>query len=214
MRTPFLVKLVQLTHKRGIVPRLRADERGTTAIEFGIVAAPFFLFAFAIMGIGLQFFTINSVEHGVEAAARQIRTGQMQAGYMVSGVKAAYTVGDFKNLVCSKAGTFIEDSCDDKLIVHIVNGSGWHNVSATNCVDETGNLRPATGALTDDITTKTGGASQVVLVTACYEWDLGGMFWESFWRLLVTGPWGGNEEAQAADKVIIQAIATFRTEPY
>ncbi len=56
------------------------DRKGTTAIEFGFVALPFFLFAFGIMLVGLKYFTENALEHAVESAAREIRTGQAQKG--------------------------------------------------------------------------------------------------------------------------------------
>lgn len=188
-----------------------SDQRGATAIEFGMVAVPFFVFAFAIMGIGLQFFTINALEHGVESAARQIRTGIMQSGYESDGAHSDYTVADFRNLVCSEAGSYIQ--CDENLVVHIDSDDDWSGISTTPCVTG-GNLTPSTGNGTDPITSKTGGASKVVLVTACYEWTLGGDLWQVLWNLLVTGAWGTGEAARTADKVIIQAVATFRTEPY
>jgi Flp pilus assembly protein TadG len=190
--------------------RWRSDERGTTAIEFGMVAAPFFLFAFAIMGIGLQFFTINALEHGVESAARKIRTGQLQAGQTINGEPVAYTNQDFKDMICEEAGSYID--CGSKLVIHMSSGAEWADVNTTPCVTA-GNLTPSTGNSTDAVTTKTGGASQVVLVTACYEWDLGGMMWQTFWNMLVTGAWGDGA-AKTADKVIIQGVSTFRTEPY
>jgi Flp pilus assembly protein TadG len=203
----------------------RADDRGTTAIEFAMVAAPFFLFAFAIMGIGLQFFTINALEHGVEAAARQIRTGQMQGGKSDGdGGTVPNTIQDFKNLVCSEAGSYISGELDesnnctnDKLVLHISSGASWSDVSATPCLDADGNLTAMDAEAGDDINSKTGGSSQVVLVTACYQWDLGGDFWNAFWNLLVTGPWSNHDKTRSekhGDKVVIQAVSTFRTEPY
>src|SRR3990172_811713 len=118
----------------------RSDERGTTAIEFGMVAAPFFLFAFAIMGIGLQFFTINALEHGVESASRKIRTGQVQAGQTIDGANVPYTNQDFKEMVCDEAGSYI--SCDDKLVIHLTSGTEWSEIETTPCVTG-GNLTPA-----------------------------------------------------------------------
>lgn len=190
----------------------RSDQRGTTAIEFAIVGAPFFLFAFAIMGIGLQFFTINALEHGVESAARQIRTGIMQTGYSDpdSGDHVDYTIEDFRTLVCSEAGSYID--CDENLVIHIDSGAEWSDITVTPCLTS-GTLTTSTGNPTDSISTKTGGASEVVLVTACYQWGMGGTLWQVFWNLLVTGAWGSGS-AKTADKVVIQSVATFRTEPY
>ena len=188
----------------------RSDERGATAVEFGMVAAPFFVFAFAIMGIGLQFFTINALEHGVESAARKIRTGQLQAGQTINGANVAYTNQDFKEMICDEASSYI--SCDGKLVVHLTSAAEWADITPTPCVTN-GNLTPTSGNSTDAASASTGGASQVVLVTACYEWDLGGTMWQTIWNLLVTGAWGDGT-AKTADKVIIQSVSTFRTEPY
>ena len=193
-----------------VLSRWRSDARGTTAIEFAMVAAPFFLFAFAIMGIGLQFFTINSLEHGVESAARRIRTGNIQSGHSVAGVQTAFTNQEFKVMICEEAGSYID--CNSKLVIHMDSADEWSDIVTTPCVSA-GNLTPSSGNATDAVTTKTGGASQVVLVTACYQWDLGGSMWQVFWNLLVTGAWGSGT-AKTADLVVIQAVATFRTEPY
>lgn len=189
----------------------RRDQHGTTAIEFAMVAAPFFLFAFAIMGIGLQFFTMNALEHGVENAARKIRTGQIQAGHSVNGVSTPYTNQDFKQMVCDEAGSYIDCS---KLVVHINSGDEWANVSITPCLTA-GNLTASSGNASDSVATKTGGASKVVLVTVCYQWDLGGSMWQSYWNLLATGAWADDgDTAKTANIVVMQAVSTFRTEPY
>jgi Flp pilus assembly protein TadG len=44
------------------------DEQGTSAVEFAIVALPFFLFVLGLIGVGLYFFTMSSLSSGVEAA--------------------------------------------------------------------------------------------------------------------------------------------------
>lgn len=191
--------------------RWRSDDRGATAIEFGMVAVPFFLFAFAIMGVGLQFFTINALEHGVESAARQIRVGIMQKGYESSGSHVDYTLDDFRDLVCSESGSYIQ--CDENLVIHIKSDDEWVSGLVTPCMTG-GSLTPATGNSSDAVTTKTGGAGRVVVVTACYEWSLGGDLWQVLWNLLVTGAWGTGTAAKTADKIVIQSLATFRVEPY
>lgn len=169
------------------------NERGATAVEFGIVAVPFFLFVMAILGVGLYFFTTNSLEHGAEAAARQIRTGQAQKG--------ALTVGEFKQLVCDEAGTYID--CN-KLRVLVQNASSWSGITPDSCLDEDKNLAASTGEADDEIADYTGEASQVVLVTLCYEWDLAKSF-----KLLKLGK---NTDGSGA--AVLQAATAFRTEPY
>ena len=194
-----------------LLRRLRRDEAGTTAIEFAMVSAPFMLLAFGIMGIGLQFFTINALEQGVSSAARKIRTGAAQTGSIVAGQTDDTTLANFKQLVCIDSGSYI--TCSAKLVVHVQSGAEWADITPVNCVTA-GNLTPQTGADSDKLTDYSGGANQVVLVTACYEWDLGGAMWQKFWNLLSAGAWSHGEQANDEGKVIVQAVATFRTEPY
>lgn len=192
MRVP-----LRLPRRRGAPHNRRLtllrDERGAAAIEFAIVALPFLLFLFAILGYGLYFFTATSLESGVENAARKIRTGQAQKGDL--------TVGDFKNLVCKEAGSYI--SCD-KLSVLVQNGSEWSDVTPLPCVDDENNMAGSTGSSTDTISNYTGEASQVVLVTVCYQWDLAEVF--SFLGL--------GKGSDGDGPAIIQAATAFRTEPY
>jgi len=169
------------------------DERGVAAVEFAIVATPFFLFVLGLLGIGLYYFTMSSLEYGVEAAARQIRTGQAQ--------KTALTVSQFKNLVCTAAGSYI--NCN-KLSVLIQSGATWSNVAPQACVDGNNNMVSSTGAGTDPVSTYTGAADQVVLITVCYQWDLAQTF--SFMKLGVN--------ANGSGSAVLQATTAFQTEPY
>jgi hypothetical protein len=193
MRTPSK-SLNSLNLPRFLRARLWArDERGTSAIEFGIVALPFFLFVLGLIGIGLYFFTMSSLEYGVEVASRQIRTGQAQKG--------SITVSQFKNLVCQAAGSYID--CN-KLSVIIQSGAQWSDIAPQPCVDSNGNMVASTGTGTDSVATYTGAASQVVLITLCYTWDLAQTF--PFLKL------GKNSDGSGS--AVVQATTAFRTEPY
>src|SRR5690606_26389340 len=79
--------------------RFRADASGATAVEFAIVAVPLFLLMLAIMTIGIQYFVLHSLEHGIAEASRKVRTGEAQ--------KEGLTLDDFRNLVCEAAGPYI-----------------------------------------------------------------------------------------------------------
>lgn len=167
------------------------DSKGTTAIEFGMVALPFLMFAFGIMGTGLHFFTQNSLEHAVEATARKIRTGQAQQN--------GTTVGQFKQMIVDEAGPMIDIN---KLEVHLQTGDQWTDVTPTSCVDGSGVQSSGTGNPGESVGQHAGGAGEVVLVTVCYEWDLAqAMPFLQF-----------NNMANGS--AMIQASTTFRTEPY
>ena len=193
MRLPFRSQRSNPPSSCGRLARWPRNERGAAAIEFAIVAVPFFLFVLGTLGVGLYFFTTNSLEHGVESAARLIRTGQAQ--------KDGLTVEEFKQRVCSDAGSYI--SCD-KLHVIVQNASNWAGIDPQPCVDSDNNLAASTGNSGDPLYDYTGGSSQVVLVTLCYEWDLARSF--SFLKL--------GSGADGSGSAILQVATAFRTEPY
>lgn len=171
--------------------RLTRDDRGATAVEFAMIAMPFFMLCFGVLGVGLHYFSTNSLEHAVEAAARKIRTGQAQ--------KSGMTAGEFKTLVCSEASGAIDCS---KLRVHVQSGDDWASIVPKGCLGSDNKLANTSGSSSDKISGSSGEAGKVVLVSACYEWDLATVI--PFIEL-------GNMEGGAS---LLQAATTFRTEPY
>lgn len=173
-----------------LLKRFKRNRSGVVAIEFAMVAMPFLLFVFGIIGSGLYFFTDNGLQNAVETAARKVRTGSAQRNGM--------TVEQFRNEICS-SGTFLDCS---KLRVLLQKGSDWSSISPQGCVSSTGTLVNSSGNANDPVENYAGGAGEVVLITACYEWELAQSF-----SFLGFSPMGNGS-------ALIQAAATFRTEPY
>lgn len=179
-----------LARKPGLLKRFKRDRKGVVAIEFALVALPFLFFVFGIIGSGLYFFTDNGLQNAVETAARKVRTGQAQ--------RTGMTVEQFRTEICNN-GTFLDCS---KLRVLLQKGSDWSSITPQGCVSNTGTLVNSSGNASDPLENYAGGAGEVVLVTACYEWDLA----QSVSFL------GFSEMGNGS--TLIQAAATFRTEPY
>ena len=89
--------------------RFRRKTSGSTAIEFAIVALPFFSLMFAIFDVSLVYFATSALENAVAAAAREIRTGQAQA--------AAMTQTQFRTLICNKITPLL--ACDSHLVIDV-----------------------------------------------------------------------------------------------
>lgn len=179
--------------------RFRRDCRGVTAIEFAIVAAPFFMLTFAIAGIGMHFFISGTLEKGVEAAARRIRTGEAQ--------KSETTVAGFKASVCAEANfTGGQDEPQsgwidcDKLVIHVQHGDHPADIVPVPCLTN-GNLTPASGSGTEQIEELSGEKDVFVLVTLCYK------------REGAVLPYFALDNMSDGSEVM-QASTTFRTEPY
>jgi Flp pilus assembly protein TadG len=177
--------------------RFGRDRRGATAVEFAMVAGPFFALVLAIMTIGTQYLTLHFLEHGVNSASRKLRTGEAQ--------KTGLTLTDFRKLVCDAAGTMI--SCDGRLVVHIKSSATFAGLSPLASCVTNGNLTPSSGSGSDAITSQSGNASTAVSVTACYEWSKGSGFWNVLWGLVSPTP-------RTQGKTILSAATAFRSEPY
>jgi Flp pilus assembly protein TadG len=172
------------------------NESGATAIEFAVVSFPFIALLFGIMSVSLLFFTTFSIENAVWQASRDIRTGAFQNS------KSSYSDPElwkaaFKTRVCARAPGFVD--CTNKLRILVQAQTQFGQIQAPAC-------RDGNGALIDEASARAafdpGGASSVVLITACFEWAFGGKL--PFIRV-------GN---MANGSRLIQASSALRTEPY
>ncbi|MDX2158055.1 MAG: TadE/TadG family type IV pilus assembly protein [Hyphomicrobiaceae bacterium] len=171
----------------GLLARWHRDARGVTAVEFAMVAMPFLMMLFGIIGVGLYFFTTFTLENAVEQASRLLRTGQAQV--------ANYTADQFKAKVCEYVPGHID--CVGKVRVNVKSYADTTNITADSlprCLNN--------GGLSNASEFDMGGASEVVLVWVCYEWDLAGKI--PFLRL---GDMSNGSR-------LIQATTVFRSEPF
>ncbi|MGD9804587.1 MAG: TadE/TadG family type IV pilus assembly protein [Hyphomicrobiaceae bacterium] len=172
----------------GLLARWRQDTQGVTAIEFAMVSTPFLALLFGIIGVGLFFFTTFSLENAVEQAARLLRTGEAQ--------EAGLTAEQFKTKICDRVPTHID--CAGKVRVNVLsfpNASDITSGSLPSCLNGDNTLSGAT-------TYVPGGASQIVVVWACYEWELSSKI-----PFIDLGNMAGGSR-------LIQATAVFRSEPF
>ena len=116
MRLSSLQFRLPLLHRRRSASRLVRNEDGAAAVEFALVAVPFLLFVLGLLGMGLYFLASTSLEYGVEAAARKLRTGEAEKGNM--------TVGKFRELVCEAAGSYIDCGKVSTIVQHAATWSG------------------------------------------------------------------------------------------
>lgn len=86
--------------RRGLGRRLgafRRDQDGAAAVEFAIVAVPFFALLLAILETAVVLLTSQALETAVADAARTIYTGRFQANNATGDIGRA-----FKREVCSR----------------------------------------------------------------------------------------------------------------
>ena len=100
------------------IRRYLKNREGTAAIEFAILAIPFFMLLFAILELAIVFFINSTLTHSVSEASRQIRTGNFQA----CGSK-----DKFKELVCANMQGL--GNCEKRLRIDVVTDNSFNTIT-------------------------------------------------------------------------------------
>jgi Flp pilus assembly protein TadG len=170
--------------------RLRAfrrDQNGVAAVEFGLVAVPFFALLFAIIETAVVFWTSQALETAVAAAARTVYTGKFQNKYTSGDIGKS-----FKKEVCDRMTALLQCT-QDTSTVHV----DVRVVTATiPAVVKNGEIDPSAF-----IYQKTQ-ANDLVLVRVAVEYPI-------FSSLL-----NPNQASLKNGKRLIMGTATFRNEPF
>lgn len=133
--------------------RFRKDRNGSVAIQFAMIAIPFFMMMFAIIETAMIFFATQVLETATQDSARLIMTGQAQIGGM--------SATQFKTDVCNRlTGLFSCAGVD----VDVKSYATFGSVSLNNPISG-GNYVNAT-------TYNPGSAGQIVVVRTFYQWPL------------------------------------------
>ncbi|MEM9054639.1 MAG: TadE/TadG family type IV pilus assembly protein [Pseudomonadota bacterium] len=176
-----------------LAPRLQAglkrwaeDKRGIAAVEFALIATPFFFLLFGLLEVCVLFIMSSVLEHGVNEAARSIRTGEMQQNGFGQAV--------FKAAICAELFDLLD--CDAKLQLDVQTFSNFSTTDNPNPIDGDGNLN------SDSFGFDPGGANEIVVVRVFYEWEL--------ITPLLTKPLSN----MSGDRHLLQATAAFRNEPF
>jgi Flp pilus assembly protein TadG len=109
---------------RAFVRRLLGATRGATAVEFAMIGLPFVVILCSIFELGMMFMTSTTIEATTEAAARQIRTGQLQAG-------ASNSAAGFKTLICNGMSWISTADCMANMSVDVQTYSSFSAMTNT-----------------------------------------------------------------------------------
>lgn len=182
---------------------LARDEQGAVAIEFGILAIPFFALIFAILETAMLFFAQQILESALQDSIREIRTGQSQAG-------TPWTTTDFRSEICDHSFGFF--SCTgpdaDRLWIKVtpVNSFGVAPNQIQNPVNPSctmASLDPATQCNWKEAETfDDGSGSSVIIAQAYYRWPT-----------ILNLPWFSFAN-QAGNNRLLGAVRVFKNEPF
>lgn len=169
--------------------RFWRDDSGVTAIEFGILATPFFAIIGAILETSVVFLAGAVLDSAVMDASRQIRTGQLQA--------QNYTITKFENLICSKLYGLFKDCSELHIRVSTV-----HNFASATLAPPLATTCTTSCAWVLPVEFKPGQGSSTVIVQVYYKWPL----------ILRMGAFAANDQPDGTR--LLGAVQVFRNEPF
>ncbi|WP_051630638.1 TadE/TadG family type IV pilus assembly protein [Afifella pfennigii] len=177
-----------LSRRRGACPwrSIVGREDGATVVEFALIAPPFFLLVLAIMETALIFTAEQFLENAVFEAARDVRTGQVQAERL------------------DEAG-FRERLCDNLLALIDCEGENFYlDVRAYETFASARLASPVAkdDSFTDPGSYEFGGPGDIVVVRAYYQWPTNPVYGALTFANLANG------------KRLLGAFAAFRNEPF
>lgn len=135
-----------------LLRRVSRDESGVTAVEFGMLAMPFFLLIVAIMETSLIFLGELTLHQGVASVSRDVRVGTIRAGQ-----------GDlFQSRLCDRVSYLLTCS---KLKYDVRTYASFANIPASTAGNN-GTLDSSQFAFAP------GGADSIDVVRVYYEWPI------------------------------------------
>jgi len=167
------------------------DERGVTAIEFGILALPFFTIILAIFQTAMLFLATQILDSAVEDAARRVRTGEAQS----------YTPTQFRDYMCSYTFGFFGD-CSGAQIQTKILTSGFGGASNATTPQTCTTTTCTWDSSWPGYNSGSANCRSVMQVTVYYRYPL-----------FLVLPYF-NLKNQPDNYRLISAMRVFRNEPY
>jgi Flp pilus assembly protein TadG len=137
--------------RRAQAAKFRQAQEGATAIEFALVALPFFFVVGIIIEMGIMTLAESELHDAVNKASRTISTGNAT---MMTG-------SQFRDEICNRVNTI--SNCNTRLGLTVISASTFGNLA----VPAIGNIgfQPAPNF-------QPGGAEDAVAVVATYDWQI------------------------------------------
>jgi Flp pilus assembly protein TadG len=173
--------------------RFRHNQRGSAAIEFSMVALPFFAMLFAIFEFALMFFAGQVLETATQDSARLIFTNQAQ--------DLKYSPDDFKNRLCANIHVSLFN-CDN-ISVDVKVFSKFEAIPPQALADpiDAGHFQ------TTNFSYSSPDPGSTVIVRAFYEWPI----FVNIAGYSLSNIVGGNSNSSRSK--LLTAMAAFRVEP-
>lgn len=166
--------------------RFIENRRGATAVEFALIAAPFFFLLFSLLEICVVFIMSTVLEFALTEAARGIRTGEHQTN--------GFSEAQFRQQVCD--GMMGLMSCDGAFYLDVQRFDSFTNATNPDPIDASGQMNGGGFGYNP------GQPNDIIVVRAFYEWPL--------FTPVLSAPLANLSNG----KHLMGATVAFRNEPF
>ncbi|MDR7143773.1 Flp pilus assembly protein TadG [Rhizobium sp. BE258] len=192
------------TKKRGRFRAFARSKDGSAAIEFALLAIPYFMVIFAIIETFVAFAAEELVSNGVDTMARRMRTGQIT--FSLGRATDVADVKDFRQRFCNEVSILIncsaaEVATPNKLWLDVRTFTNFSDMPVTIPMN-------ATGLDTTGIQYSPGGSGTKNMIRAYYKWQV----ITDLVRPYIT-PYRSSTGAHLNEFLIV-ATAAFQNEQY
>jgi Flp pilus assembly protein TadG len=170
------------------------NDKAATAVEFGLVAAPFLALLVAIVQTSLVFFAQRVLDEVTEEAGRYLMTGQMQQG----GVTQTNFV---TNYVCGGSNTSALVTALFTCSNIMVNVQNYASFAAANTATPTLTFN-TNGTVGNTWSYNTGNPGDILVLQIMYLWPV------------VLGPLSFNLSNEPNNTRLLVSTVVFKSEPY
>jgi Flp pilus assembly protein TadG len=160
------------THWLRPLSRFRVHDGGATAVEFALIALPFFGLLFAIVQTSVVMFANQALQTMVSNASRKVMTGEMQTKDFKY----------FKSTLCNQKRDIIFDCTKLKVQVKSFDNFASANPKDFVTPDCFDSKKTAPDSCFD-----AGAAKKVVIVRATYVWPFGVSFEDKDFKQTLVG---------------------------
>lgn len=196
--------LNRATRGHRLLRRFRRSNDGAAAIEFAILAIPYFLIVFAILETFVAFIGEQVISNGVDVMARKVRTGEIQS--KTANDPAFKT--SFRTAFCQEISIMVTCSAEEiatpkRLYLDLRSFSSFGDIPT-----EIPRVSTAQYAdlKTSDFAYSPGGAKSINMLRAYYRWSV---ITDLVRPMLTT-----VRSSDGTGDFLIVATATFQNEDY
>jgi Flp pilus assembly protein TadG len=171
--------------------RFAGDRRGSTALEFALLALPFAVLVFAILESCISFAGQEVMANITDDIARKLRTGQL---------RPADVAGDkLKTMICDGLEIIVSQDCPNQLDVDLREYTTFADAATATFKIDNGNIILMQGTNSQPFATTPGLAESKNMLRVFYKWPV--------MTDLLAQSMGGN-------KTLHFASVTWQNEPF